>query len=66
MSITYSEFGSVISITQYSERMCHTILSSVACLAAPHFPTLSHKRYNFRKEVFEHKIGGLLFATSLV
>jgi len=56
MSITYSERGFVTSVTQYSKRMCRTILSYVACLAAPYFPTLFHKRYNFRKKFLNIKL----------
>jgi hypothetical protein len=36
---------------------------------APHyniFPTLSHKRYNFRKKVTEHKMCVLIFSTTFV
>ena len=32
------------------------ILSSVACLTVPYFPTLSHTRLYFRKNVIGYKI----------
>jgi len=35
--ITYSECESVASVTQHEIRMCLIMLSSVACLAEPHF-----------------------------
>jgi hypothetical protein len=42
------------------------ILSFGACLALPYFPTLSHKRHNFPKELTEYKIFVLIFSTTLV
>ena len=30
-----------------------SILSPVACMAVPYFSTLTHKRYDFRKEINE-------------
>jgi hypothetical protein len=40
----------VTLVIQHAERMNHIILSSVAYLAPPYFSTVSHKRYDFRKE----------------
>jgi hypothetical protein len=40
---------------------CHLL-----CLASPYISTFSHKRHGFRKNVMEHKICVLNFATTLL
>jgi hypothetical protein len=42
----------------------HAILPSVPCPALPYFPTLSHKRHDFRKKVTEPKMCFLIFSTT--
>jgi hypothetical protein len=45
-------------IIRNAQHMRRVILSPVAFLGLPHFPALSHKRYDFSvgEEVSEHKI----------
>ena len=65
ISITYSESVSVALVIQYAKRL-RRILSPVACLVVPYFPTLSHERYDFRKNISDNKIFVLIFSTTFV
>ena len=66
MSIIYFKCVFIALCIQHAMRMCLITLPSVPCPAVPHFPTLSHKRYDFRGKVTEHKMCVLVFCTSFV
>jgi len=65
MSITHCECVFVALVIQHEMRMLQ--LPSVACPALQYFPTLSHKRHDFRKKknVTERKMCDLIFSTIL-
>jgi hypothetical protein len=56
---------SVALFIQHAKRMRRIILSSMACLAVPHFSTLAHKVQSAEK-VIEHKTYVLIFSTNFV
>ena len=62
--ITYSERVSVALGIQHAKRMLHVILSPVVCMAIPYFPTLSHKRHDFRQKVIENNMCVLIVSTT--
>ena len=49
---------------QHKKRMHHIILSSVTCVVVQYFTTFSHKRYDFRKTVTEHKMWAFVLCNS--
>jgi len=46
-------------------RCACAILPSVVCPVVPYFSMLSYKRHDFRKNVIEKKMCGLIFCTNL-
>jgi len=65
ISIIYSQCVSVALITQHAERIRPVVLSSAVYLAVQYFPTLSHKRHDFRENVNKHKRRASIFSTIL-
>jgi len=57
---------SVALFMQQTMHKHHIILSYVSCLALPYFSTLLHNRYDFWKNVIEHKLCVLIFCTTSV
>ena len=55
-SITYSKQVFVVIVIQHAKCMCHSILSSVACLTLQHFSTLSHKWQIFGKQCWTSNV----------
>ena len=56
----------VALIVQHIMGMHRIILSSAGSLAPSRFPTLSHKRHDFRKAVTEHKMCVLILSTIFI
>ena len=56
--MTHSECVSVALIIQQTRHMCPSVLSSVVCLAVPHYFILglSHEQQDLRKKDIEHKM----------
>jgi hypothetical protein len=52
ISITQPVCVFVALVIQRAMRMCHFVLSSVACHAVQYFTTLFLKRHEFRKKIY--------------
>jgi hypothetical protein len=55
----------VALVIQQAKRMRRITLPSVTGLALQHLNTLSHKRHDFRENVFEYKTCVLIFSLKL-
>jgi hypothetical protein len=65
MCIKYSLCKLLALVIRHAECIRLSIFLSVACPALQKFPALSHKRYDFRKNVIEYKICVLMFSATL-
>jgi hypothetical protein len=67
---TYYKFCVPVTLNiQHAKDMRRIMLPYVACLAVPHFYTLSHKHHEFiggggKGGSFKHKTGVLIFSTT--
>jgi hypothetical protein len=59
-------YVNVAWLIQHAVCMLHIVTSFVASQSPPHFSTLSHKRWNFRKKVIEHKMCVFIFSATFV
>ena len=57
---------SVALITHRAVKIRRIVLLPVACVAVPYFSRLFHKRHDFRKNIVEHKICGLILSAVFV
>ena len=65
-SNNYCVFGvCVASFIQHAKCMHQIILAAIACLALPHFTTLSHTWHSLQKKVTGRKKCVLIFPTTL-
>jgi len=62
--IAYSACVSVALLC--SVQCAYVVLLSVASLALPYFPTLSHKWHDFQKKIIELEMCVLIFPTTFV
>ena len=65
ISITYFGYVFVDLGTQHAMRMRHIVICSLSGSTII-FPTLSHKRHDFRENVTEHKMCVLISSTTFV
>ena len=64
--ISYSECLSVALIFQHANRMRHTVLPSVACLALPHFPQYLINSTIFGNKLIEYNMWVLIFSVTFL
>jgi hypothetical protein len=66
VSNAYSECVSVALGIQHAKCMRRILSLSVTCPALQYFPTLSHKRHDFRERKFTERRSVLILSTTFV
>jgi hypothetical protein len=66
LSLVIVKFDFVFFIISIPALVIQHAVPSVTCLTVPYFSTLSHKQRDFFKTFTEHKLGVLIFSTTLV